>query len=81
MLTLSKLKQYMQQNKTATMQGLVITYHAPPETIETLMEHLIQRKLVEACDECIAQCGTKCGSCHLSTVKVYNWVDAARLTT
>lgn len=75
-LTLSRLKQYMQDNREATMQGLMITFNEPPEHIETLMEHLIQKGLVKADDECVANCGTACGTCQFSTMKLYRWREA-----
>jgi len=65
----------MKDNREATMQGLMITFREDNSTIEMLMSHLIQKGVVETEDQCITSCGSKCGSCHLSTVRIYRWVS------
>jgi len=80
-LTLSRLKQYMQENKEATMQGLIITFREEPDHIQALMDHLIQKGVVKAEDQCVANCGSGCGSCELSTVKVYKLTEQKYTTT
>ena len=73
MLTLSQLKKHLQQNKTVTLQGLMITFREDHETIEMLLEHFIRKGQLFEQDSCYSGCGTQCGSCHLSASKTYQW--------
>lgn len=72
MLTLQKLKVYLQSHGKTTLQKLSKEFQEPPEQILCLAEHYIAKGQI-FCEKKTAYCGTSCNNCIASMLVTLQW--------
>ena len=67
------IKAFLKERQSANLQELSLYFFKKPETMRFLMAHWIRKGRVRY-QKKSASCGTKCQSCRLEFIEIYQWV-------
>lgn len=74
MLSLSHLKQSMQQKQQTNMRELQLTYNEDPVYIYSMLQHFIDRGRIKE-STITPKCGSKCHQCNPIYTLRFEWIN------